>query len=147
MGFLRLGRHKCEVNNVDVDFFYFKDLNSTFDYYTPILIANNDFLKSNPDAAKAFLAATKKGYEYAIENPEKAAQILIDGDDTKSLVGSEKLVVASQKWLADQYVADAQKWGYIDPARWDGFYAWLYDQKLIDKELPAGTGYSNDYLQ
>ncbi|MFR2205908.1 MAG: nitrate ABC transporter substrate-binding protein, partial [Eubacterium sp.] len=89
----------------------------------------------------------KKGYEYAIENPEKAAQILIDGDDTKSLVGSEELVVASQKWLADQYVSDAQKWGYIDPARWDGFYAWLYDQKLIDKELPAGTGYSNDYLQ
>lgn len=141
------GGVNAEVNKIDTDFFFFKDLNSTFDYYTPILIANNDFLKSNPDAAKAFLAATKKGYEYAIENPEKAADILIKGDETKSLVGSEELVVASQKWLADQYIADAEKWGYIDPARWDGFYAWLYEQKLIEKELPAGTGYSNDYLQ
>lgn len=135
-----------EVNSIDTDFFYFKDLNPTFDYYTPILIANNDFLKSNPDEAKAFLEATKKGYEYAIENPDESAQILIDGDDTKSLVGSEELVKASQKWLSDQYIADAQKWGYIDPARWDAFYAWLYDEKLIEKELPAGTGYSNDYL-
>ena len=135
-----------EVNKIDTDFFYFKDLNPTFDYYTPILIANNDFLKSNPDEAKVFLEATKKGYEYAIENPDEAAQILIDGDDTKSLVGSEELVKASQKWLSDQYIADAQKWGYIDPARWDAFYAWLYEEKLIEKELPAGTGYSNDYL-
>lgn len=135
-----------EVNKIDTDFFYFKDLNPTFDYYTPILIANNDFLKSNPDEAKVFLEATRKGYEYAIENPDEAAQILIDGDDTKSLVGSEELVKASQKWLSDQYIADAQKWGYIDPARWDAFYAWLYEEKLIEKELPAGTGYSNDYL-
>lgn len=135
-----------EVNNIDTDFFCFKDLNPTFDYYTPILIANNDFLKSNPDEAKAFLEATKKGYEYAVANPDEAAQILIDGDDTKSLVGSEELVKASQKWLSDQYIADAQKWGYIDPARWDGFYSWLYQEKLIEKEIPAGTGYSNDYL-
>lgn len=140
------GGINSEVNNIETDFFYFKDINETFDYYTPILIANNDFLANNPDAAKAFLSATAKGYEYAISNPEEAAQMLIDGDDTKSLVGSEELVIASQKWMADQYIADAERWGYIDPARWDGFYAWLYEEKLVEKELPAGTGYSNDYL-
>lgn len=140
------GGINAQVNKIDTDFFYFKDLNPTFDYYTPVLVANNDFLKSNPEAAKAFLAATKKGYEYAIENPEKAAQMLIDGDDTQSLAGSEELVKESQKWLADQYIADSEKWGYIDPQRWDGFYAWLYEEGLIEKELPAGTGYSNDYL-
>ncbi len=141
------GGINAQVNNVDVDFFYFKDLNSTFDYYTPILIANNDFLNSNPDAAKAFLEATRKGYEYAIQNPDEAAQILIDGDETGSLKGSEELVKASQEWLANEYIADAKQWGYIEPARWDGFYAWLYQENLITKELPAGTGYSNDYLQ
>lgn len=141
------GGINAQVNNVDVDFFYFKDLNSTFDYYTPILIANNDFLNSNPDAAKAFLEATRKGYEYAIQNPDEAAQILIDGDETGSLKGSEELVKASQEWLAHEYIADAKQWGYIEPARWDGFYAWLYQENLITKELPAGTGYSNDYLQ
>ncbi|MGN0528565.1 MAG: ABC transporter substrate-binding protein [Eubacterium sp.] len=140
------GGINSKVNNIDTDFFYFKDINPVFDYYTPVLVANNDFLSENPDAAKAFLAATKKGYEYAIENPEEAADILIKSDDTKSLVGSEELVTESQKWLADQYIADAEKWGYIDAERWDAFYKWLSDEKLVEKELPAGTGFTNDYL-
>lgn len=140
------GLINAQVNDIDTDFFYFKDLNETFDYYTPVIVANNDFLEENPDAAKAFLEATCKGYEYAIENPEEAAQMLIDGDDTASLEGSEDLVYASQEWLADQYISDAESWGYIDPERWDNFYAWLYEEGLIDVELPAGTGYSNDYL-
>ena len=113
------GGVNAQVNNVEVDRFFFKDLNPTFDYYTPILIANNDLIKNDPETVKAFLSATKKGYEYAIENPDEAAQILIDGDDTGSLKGSEELVKASQKYMVDQYVADAPKWGYIDPARWN----------------------------
>ncbi len=140
------GGINAKVNNIDTDFFYFKDLNPTFDYYTPVLVANNDFLKDNPEAAKAFLAATARGYEYAIENPEEAAEILIKCDDTQSLVGSEELVKESQKWLANEYIADAEKWGYIDAKRWNGFYAWLYSEKLIEKEIPADTGFTNDYL-
>ena len=118
------------------------ELNTTFDYYTPIIIANNDFLAENPDTAKAFLAATAKGYEYAIENPDAAADILLEAAPELD----PEIVKASQEWLADQYIADAEKWGYIDPARWDGFYTWLTENNLVDGELPAGTGYSNDYL-
>lgn len=140
------GGINSKVNKIDTDFFYFKDINPVFDYYTPVLVANNDFLSENSEAAKGFLAATKKGYEYAIENPEEAADILIKSDETKSLVGSEELVTESQKWLADQYIADAEKWGYIDAQRWDSFYKWLSDEKLVEKELPAGTGFTNDYL-
>ncbi|MBQ9227337.1 MAG: ABC transporter substrate-binding protein [Eubacterium sp.] len=144
--FYAWGGINAQVNNIDTDFFFFKDIDATFDYYTPVIIANNDFLATNPDAAKKFLAATKKGYEFAIENPEEAAELLIKGDQTLSLEGSEALVTASQQYLADQYIADAPSWGYIDAARWDAFYAWLYDQQLIEKEIPAGTGFSNDYL-
>ncbi len=144
--FYAWGGINAKVNSIDTDFFYFKDINPVFDYYTPVLIANNDFLTENGDSAKKFLEATRKGYEYAISNPEEAAQILIDGDDTGSLQGSEELVVESQKYLAGEYISDAEKWGYIDPARWDAFYAWLYSEGLIEKELPAGTGFTNDYL-
>ena len=87
----------AKVSGVDIDYFAFKDINPVFDYYTPILIANNDFLKNDPDTAKKFLEATRKGYEFAIDNPEEAAQILISGDDTESLKGSEQLVLESQK--------------------------------------------------
>lgn len=140
------GGVNAQVNNVEVDRFFFKDLNPTFDYYTPILIANNDLIKNDPETVKAFLSATKKGYEYAIENPDEAAQILIDGDDTGSLKGSEELVKASQKYMADQYIADAPKWGYIDPARWNAFYNWLGEEKIVEEKIPENTGFTNDYL-
>ena len=37
-----------KVKNVDVDYFAFKDINPVFDYYTPTIIANNEFLKEKP---------------------------------------------------------------------------------------------------
>ena len=49
--------------------------------------------------------------------------------------------------LADQYKAEVEQWGYIDPARWDAFYKWLGDNELIEQEIPAGFGFSNDYLE
>lgn len=136
----------AELRGIPFDFFYFKDYAPELDYYTPVMIANNDFLAENPDTAKALLDAVRRGYEYAIENPEEAAQMLIDGDTTGSLKNSEDLVVASQKWMCDQYKAEVEQWGYIDPARWDGFYQWLSDNGLCEMPIEAGTGFSNDYL-
>ena len=140
------GGINAEVNNIEVDTFFFKDLNPVFDYYSPVLVANNQLIKDDPETVKAFLAATQKGYEYAVSNPDEAAQILIDSDDTGALDGCEALVKASQKLMADQYVADAPKWGYIDPARWNAFYNWVADEKIIDEKLPENTGFTNDYL-
>ena len=80
-----------------------------------------------------------------MEHPDEAAQILIDSDNTGSLKGSEELVRKSQAYMADQYIADATSWGVIDADRWNSFYKWLYDNKLIEKDL-TGTGFTNDYL-
>ena len=80
-----------------------------------------------------------------MEHPDEAAQILIDSDNTGSLKGSEELVKKSQTYMADQYIADAASWGVIDADRWNAFYKWLYDNKLIEKDL-TGTGFTNDYL-
>ncbi len=137
----------ADIRGFDYDFLWFKDYGDVMDYYTPVIIANNSFLESDPDAAKAFLAATAKGYEDAIADPEGAAKILIEGDTTGSLEGSEELVVSSQKWMAGQYKAEVDQWGYIDPARWDAFYGWLTDNGLSAKPLGPGTGFSNDYLK
>ena len=132
----------AEVKGVDIDYFAFKDINPVFDYYTPTLIANNDFIKKEPETVKAFLRAVKKGYEYAIENPEKAADILLEENPELD----RDIVVKSQEYLKDQYIADAQKWGYIDSNRWNKFYAWLFENGLIEKEIPEDFGFTNEYL-
>ena len=136
----------AELSGIDFEYFSFRDLDEVFDFYTPVIIANDAFLESDPETVRAFLSATAKGYEYAAENPETAAYMLIKADETGSLSGSEELVVASQKWISEQYIADADKWGIIDPERWNGFYSWLGSEGLTESLIPEGTGFTNDYL-
>ena len=57
--------------------------------------------------------ATKKGYEYAVENPKEAAKMLLDGDSTGALRANEELVYKSQEWVSKQYVDDAKSFGMI----------------------------------
>lgn len=136
----------AELSGLEFDYFAFGDMDPVLDYYTPVLIASDQFLADEPEVARAFLAAAAKGYEYAIAHPEEAAALLIEGDSTGSLAGSEELVLASQRWMAGQYKAGEARWGYIDPARWDAFYRWLNDNGLVEHPIPAGTGFSNEYL-
>ena len=133
---------KTELEGLETDYFALADIDPVFDYYTPVIIAGNEFLDENPDTAKAFLEALTKGYEYAIENPEEAADILCEAVPELD----KELVLASQQYLASQYQADASKWGYIEPSRWNNFYNWLNENDLVETDIPENTGFSNDYL-
>lgn len=135
----------AELKGVDCDYWYFKDISSELDYYTPIIVANNEFLEKNPEIAKKFMEATVKGYEYAAENPKEAAKMLIEGDETGSLKANEELVYKSQEFISKQYIDDAAGFGVIDESRWNSFYKWLYENKLTTKDL-TGVGFSNEYL-
>lgn len=132
----------AKLQDYPVDYFSIRSMNETFDYYTPVIIANDDFLETQPDIAAKFLAATEAGYQFAIENPDDAADILvacvpeIDPDLAKE----------SQRYLASLYKDDAPYWGYIDPARWNRFYKWMGDQGLIDVPIVENSGFTNDFL-
>jgi hypothetical protein len=56
------------------------------------------------------------------------------------------LLTASQKWLADQYQADAPRWGEQKEAIWQGYADWLLAQGLLSKKLEAAAAFSNDFL-
>ena len=133
---------KTELEGLETDYFAFADLNPIFDYYTPVVISGNRFLETQPEKAKAFLAALSKGYQFAIDHPEEAAEILC-----KTAPELEReLVIASQLYLADQYQAEAAYWGEIDAARWNRFYQWVNDNQLVEDLVPLDTGFTNEFL-
>ena len=133
---------KTELEGLATDYFAFADIDPVFDYYTPVIVAGDQFLEKNPETAKAFLSAVSKGYEFAIDHPEEAAQILCKAAPELD----SELVLASQQYLADQYQADAPYWGYIDETRWNNFYQWVNDNELVEGKVQLGTGFSNEYL-
>lgn len=131
-----------ELAGLKTNFINFGKINPALDFYTPVIAASNNYLAKNPAIAKAFLAATAKGYEYAIKNPKEAGAILV-----KNAQGlDEKLVLKSQEWLADQYKAEVSRWGFIDQKRWDTFFTWMYENDLLGKPIGAGEGFTNEFL-
>ncbi len=131
-----------EVKNFAADYFAFSDIDPVFDFYTPIIISQNDYLKENPETAKAFMQALSRGYEFAIENPAEAADILCD--EVPEL--ERELVHESQKYLADKYRAESEYWGQIDASRWNGYYNWINENNLIEGKIPLDTAFTNEYL-
>ena len=126
----------------DFDYFAFKDINPTFDYYTPVLITNDDMIKNNSDTVKKFLEATKKGYEFAAGNPQDAAEILLKyAPETDS-----KLANASQEYLSTCYIDKDIPWGYIDSERWKNFYRWINENNLLEHRIDEGAGLDNEFI-
>ncbi len=130
------------VQDVPVNYFSFRDMDERFDFYTPVIITNDELIENDPDLIARFLEATAKGYAYAAENPDEAAELLvaavpeIDPD----------LALASQRYLSSRYTDDAPYWGYIDPARWNAFYTWMNDEQLTEIPLPLDTAFTNEFL-
>lgn len=130
------------TKNLETNFINFADYGKELDYYTPVIIASNTYLDENKEEAKKVMSAIKKGYEYAVANPKEAADFLL-----KNAPELDKdLVYASQDWISKKYIDDAAGFGIIDATRWNMFYQWLWDNKLIDNEIPENYGFSNDYL-
>lgn len=133
----------AEQKELKTNFFYMKDFVPEFDYYSPVIIANNDYLKEHKAEAKKFIQAVKKGYQYAMEHPEEAADILIK--QAPALANQRDFVLASQKYLSSQYASDKDKWGQFDAKRWNDFYAWAKEQGLVSNDL-RDKGFTNELV-
>ena len=132
----------AELKNFKINFMLLQDLDPLLDFYTPVIIASEKTVSENPELVKKFLRATAQGYEFAISNPEKAAEILTD----KVPELDKNIVVASQKYLAKQYMGDAKRWGEMKESVWGTFGNWMYENNLITRKLEASKAFTNEFL-
>jgi ABC-type nitrate/sulfonate/bicarbonate transport system substrate-binding protein len=112
------------------------------DYYTPILITSEQLLSERPDVARAFVGAVARGYQFAIDNPDEAAGILLAAAPELD----EALVRESQAWLSQQYQADAPRWGEQRRSVWADYAAWMLDNGIISQPLDVDAAFTNDLL-
>jgi ABC-type nitrate/sulfonate/bicarbonate transport system substrate-binding protein len=131
----------ARINGIDVNFIDLGIIDSRFDFYTPVLAANTDWLAAHPETAKKFMRALSRGYNFANDNPSESAKILLQHTPELDPI----LVILSQEYLADRYQADSPRWGEIDPERWGRFYRWMFEQGLLEKNIGSG-GFTNEYL-
>ena len=107
------------------------------------IFASNNYLKSNPEVVKKFIAASLKGWSFALDHPDQAIK------DLKKLFPevNEKLATSELAAITPLFCSGGAK--YIGRAE-DPLWAKSQDLLSEVKLLPAGQDpksyYSNDYL-
>ncbi|RQD70505.1 MAG: ABC transporter substrate-binding protein [Tindallia sp. MSAO_Bac2] len=132
----------AELRDYDINFILLQDYEPALNFYTPVIIAHEELLDQDPELARGFLAAVTKGYEYAINHPEEAAQHLLAHVPEMD----EEMVIASQQYLANVYQADADRWGEMKLEVWETYALWMYDQELLSQALDAEKAFTNEFL-
>jgi NitT/TauT family transport system substrate-binding protein len=143
---------EAKLRGIDLRTFRYDDYGMP-DFPGVILVANSKSLKGDKaQALRRFLEVTQRAYEYAAENPDKAAQEFIEY--LPNDFPEAELVTQSTEQLVPYFVRDGERWGVQDAKSWNDYATWFIDkglifdsdQKPITKLSDLGTLYSNDLL-
>nr|WP_081892662.1 ABC transporter substrate-binding protein [Lysinibacillus sp. BF-4] len=133
---------EAELRGKDINMVYLTDYSDKLDYYTPVLSTSEKMIDEKSDIVKKMVAAVAKGYEYAIENPEDAANILLVAAPDLS----QDLVINSQKWLADKYQDDAEQWGVQKLDVWKNYADWMTENGVLEGDFDPEQAFTNEFL-
>lgn len=132
---------QAKLESIEYNYISMVDYSSDLNFYTPVLITNEDMISDNEDIVEAFMAATQKGYQYAIDNPtESAATLLKHAPELNS-----DLVNASQALISTLYQEEGINWGYQKDTYWTTFNTWLVTNEIV-AQIDLEKAYTNDYI-
>lgn len=116
------------------------------DYYTPVFIAHRDQL--NQAKLKAWMQATRKGYEYAKNNPKEAAQLMILATPKGTFPDAGVLIDGIEYMKKEgAFHEKGHRWGYQTLKKWTDFPRFLVESGSVKdksgKDLKTGLIYQN----
>ncbi len=124
------------------------------DQHTNFIGTSDAYLADNAETAKAFIAASQRGYEYAVAHPDEAADILVAANADAAL--DRDFVRASLQALIDGHYLKAESGaiGTIDPAKMEAVGTFLFEAGILKDGNGAAVTtkpdftsyYSNAYL-
>lgn len=142
---------QAEREGVELTLFNFNDYGIP-DYYTPNLVSSAEIIENNPEALRAFLEATARGYTFAAENPEEAAELLLQTAPAGSFP-DPGLVRDSQRFVSRHYIAEGEGWGHQRLEMWTGYQTMLLDAgvygeatEVLRRAVEDGSLYTNALL-
>lgn len=133
---------EAEIRDQDLNMIYLRDISDALDFYTPIIATSEQLIEEDPEMVEKFIRAAVKGYEFAMDEPEKAADILIESVPDLD----EELVKRSQEWLATKYQDDAEVFGIQETERWEKVRDFMIDHALIKADFDIDQAFTNDFL-
>ncbi|MBN2239828.1 MAG: ABC transporter substrate-binding protein [Dehalococcoidales bacterium] len=112
------------------------------DYYTPVVITNESTIADNPELIESFMKALSRGYEFAADNPDEAAGILV----TAVPELDAELAEASQQWISRYYTADTKRWGEQKDSVWQDYTDWMVENGVLTSPIDVSAAFTNKFL-
>ena len=116
------------------------------DLYGNVIIANREWAKANPDAVKAFVAVTVRGFQETAKDPAAAVKHVLNHNDVaREAVELERLQMA----LAQNIVTDevrANGFGGVDMDRLERSIDQIADTYEFTNRPSAGDVFDSQYL-
>lgn len=107
------------------------------------LITNQQTIDEKPELVRAMVAATLRGIQEAIDDPEGAFQIC--NKYVENLAQSDQ-EVQKQVLLASIEMWKAERLGYSDPQAWQNMQDVLLAMGWLKEPLDLNQAFSNDFL-
>jgi putative hydroxymethylpyrimidine transport system substrate-binding protein len=113
------------------------------DYDELVLVANADKLDEKRDDLRLFIGALAKGAREARRDPRGSAAALLDANpDLKPKTTRESVRVT----LPALFPGSGLPWGYLDPAQWRAYGAWMSSHDLLEQRPQTSEALTNDLL-
>ena len=124
------------------------------DEHTTLISSSEAYLQANPKPAAAFVQATRRGYQFAVDHPDAAAALLIAAN--KDTLTNPALIEASLKALIDGHYlrGDNGAIGTMDPTKMHAIGDYLFaagilrdaDGKVLTQRPEFAEYFSNSTL-
>lgn len=123
------------------------------DYYTPVLVTSEKMTNERADVVRRFLRATSRGYDLAISEPDRAADLLIAATPPGTFP-DPALVKESARWLAPKYKEGKERWGEQDLKVWTDYPRFMIQSgrlqdgsgKTVTGEMEYAKFFTNEFL-
>ncbi len=132
---------QLEMQGAEVDSFPFAD--HGVPTVATSIFASNKYIKDNPEILKKFIAASLKGWSFALDNPEKTIK------HVKTLFPdvNERLATAELAAITPLFCSGGAKYiGKAEDEHWTRTQALLSEVKLLPEGQDPKSYYTNEFL-
>ncbi len=116
------------------------------DTYVNAIFTTEDMIKNNPDLVEAFLRATLRGAEWAVANPDQAAELVVQrfGDQLPETV--KELQEEAMQVSLPLLNPAGSKIGMMQAEVWEFTQQMLLDQGTLSEPVEVEKAYTMEFL-
>ena len=115
------------------------------DFPGDVLFTSTKFTQENPDLCVRMVRASLRGWQYAVEHPEEAADIVLKYD--KSGVQTRDHQLSMMREIAKLVAVSIHPIGYTDRADIRRTIDTLYSYKVLTTQLNSDSIFTNDFWE